>query len=135
MNKKDKKRTPKQIAALLCVVVLACIYLATLVVAFLDFPGSDKFFSACLLATIGLPILLWIYIWLYGVTKERRTIASIDFLEGDEVEKNVANYDNIKKNVESDDVETAIKSDDAQSSDMEAAAKSDNAKSSDKPDI
>ncbi|MCM1145662.1 MAG: hypothetical protein NC318_13510 [Blautia sp.] len=102
MNKKDKKRTPKQIAALLCVVILACTYLAALIVAFLDFPGADRLFSACLLATIGLPILLWIYIWLYGVIKERRTIASIDFLEGDEGEKNVAIYDNVEENVEND---------------------------------
>lgn len=66
-----KKRTPKQIAALICVILLAGVYLLTLIAACLDFPGADKLFAACLFATIGLPILLWVYIWLYGVIKER----------------------------------------------------------------
>lgn len=64
--KENKKRTPKQIAALICVVILVCMYIVTLIVACLDFSGSGRLFAACLLATIGLPILLWIYIWLYG---------------------------------------------------------------------
>ena len=74
--KNTKKITPKQIAALICVIILVCMYLITLIVACLDFPGSDRLFSACLLATIGLPILLWIYIGLYNKTKERQTAAS-----------------------------------------------------------
>ena len=45
-----KKKTPKQIAALVCVGLLLLLYLAT----------------------VGLPILLWIYIWLFGKIKERR---------------------------------------------------------------
>lgn len=71
-NSKKGKRTPKQIAALICVILLASVYLLTLLAACLDFPGSDKMFAACLYATIGLPILLWLYIWLYGVMKDRR---------------------------------------------------------------
>lgn len=66
-----KKKTPKQIAAILCVVLLVALYVLTLVVAFLDFPGADKLFQACLVATIGLPILLWIYIWLFGKVRQR----------------------------------------------------------------
>lgn len=62
----NKKRTPKQIAALICVVILVCMYIVTLIVACLDFPNSGRLFAACLLATIGLPILLWIYMWLYS---------------------------------------------------------------------
>lgn len=75
-NRKDtkptKKRTPKQIAALFCVILLAAVYLLTLLCACLDFPGADKMFATCLYATIGLPILLWVYIWFYGIIKERR---------------------------------------------------------------
>ncbi|MBO5210232.1 MAG: hypothetical protein J6B68_12970 [Lachnospiraceae bacterium] len=67
-----KKRTPKQIAALLCVILLVCLYLITFIVACLDFPGSDKLFSACLYATIGLPILCWIFIWFSGILKDRK---------------------------------------------------------------
>ncbi len=41
----------------------------------LDFPGSDRLFAACLVATVGLPILLWIYIWAYGRFTNKSTIA------------------------------------------------------------
>lgn len=56
----------KQIAAIICIALLVLLYVITLVVSLLDFPGSDKMFAGCLVATIGLPILLWIFIWLYG---------------------------------------------------------------------
>ena len=71
-EKKDKKISPKQIAAMICVVLLVGMYVATLIVALLDFPGWDRLFHACLVATIGLPILLWIYIWLYKQVKEKK---------------------------------------------------------------
>ncbi len=69
------KKTPKQIAAMICVILLVLLYIVTLIVAILDFPGSDRMFAACLMATIGLPILLWIYIWVYGRFAGRHTIA------------------------------------------------------------
>ncbi len=71
------KKTPKQIAAIICVILLALLYVATLVVAILDFPGSDKLFASCLVATIGLPILLWIYIAAYGKFAGKKTIADL----------------------------------------------------------
>ena len=71
-EKKEKKISPKQIAAMICVVLLVGMYVATLIVALLDFPGWDRLFQACLVATIGLPILLWIYIWLYKQVKEKK---------------------------------------------------------------
>ena len=71
-EKKDKKISPQQVAAMICVVLLVGMYVATLIVALLDFPGWDRLFQACLVATIGLPILLWIYIWLYKQVKEKK---------------------------------------------------------------
>lgn len=56
----------KQIAAIICIALLVLLYVVTLVVSLLDFPGADRMFAGCLVATIGLPILLWIFIWLYG---------------------------------------------------------------------
>ena len=73
MNGKEKKKiSPKQVAAIVCIVLLVGMYVATLIVALLDFPGADRLFQACLVATIGLPILLWIYIWLYQQVKKRK---------------------------------------------------------------
>lgn len=81
--KNGKKRTPKQVAALLCVIILVFMYIFTLIVACLDFPGADKMFAACLLATIGLLILLWLCIWFYGVMKDRQAAAADGLPDGD----------------------------------------------------
>lgn len=72
------KKNKKQLAALFCVILLVLLYIATLIVALLDFPGSDRLFTACLMATVGLPILLWIYIWIYGKYTGKHTIADPD---------------------------------------------------------
>lgn len=71
------KNKPKQIAAIICIVLLVLLYVATLIVSVLDFPGSDRLFGACIVATVGLPILLWIFIWVYGKYTNKRTIAEI----------------------------------------------------------
>lgn len=71
------KNRPKQIAAIICIILLVLLYIATLIISVLDFPGSDRLFGACIVATIGLPILLWIYIWLYGKYTGRKTIAEV----------------------------------------------------------
>lgn len=81
---KREKRTPKQIAAMICIVLLVAMYLITFLVACLDFPGWNKLFAGCLLMTIALPILLWLYIWLYGMYTEKHTMASLDMMHSDE---------------------------------------------------
>lgn len=82
------KNKPKQIAAIICIILLVLLYVATLIVSILDFPGSDRLFGACIVATIGLPILLWLFIWVYGRYTNKSTIAEI-FPEGtDEGDEN-----------------------------------------------
>lgn len=61
-----KKKTPKQIAALICAALLVLMYVITFITACLDVPGSGQLFAACLLATIGLPILFWIFLHFHG---------------------------------------------------------------------
>ncbi len=65
------KKTPKQIAAITGIVLLVSLYIVTFVVAILDFPGKERLFAACLVASIGLPILLWLTIWSVGKMKKR----------------------------------------------------------------
>ena len=83
MNEKGKKQkmSGKQIAAIGCIVILIAMYVITFIVACLDFPDWDRLFQACIVATIGLPILLWIYIGMYGWLKQKHTIASLDILQ------------------------------------------------------
>jgi len=83
-HKERPRKSPKQIAALVCVFLLIAMYAATLVVACLDLADSGRLFAGCLLMTIALPILLWIYIWLYGIYRDRHNMASLDMLHSDE---------------------------------------------------
>lgn len=71
------KKNHKRIAAIICIILLLLLYIATLIVSILDFPGHDKLFAACLGATVGLPILLWLYIGLFGKLVDRPTIADL----------------------------------------------------------
>ncbi len=61
----------KRIAAWICILSLASLYIATFLTAILDTPGSGNLFRTCLGATIVLPTLLWMYLWLYGRIKDR----------------------------------------------------------------
>ncbi len=65
------KKNKKSIAALIGIGILAALYLLTLITAFLDIPNWDRLFQACMVATIGIPILLWLYLLLYKKLKER----------------------------------------------------------------
>lgn len=72
MKNQKRKTTPKQIAALICVILLVGMYIGAFVVACLDPGDSGRLFAGCLVATIGLPILLWLLIWSFGLIKKRR---------------------------------------------------------------
>ena len=76
----DKKKKSVRIAALFGVILLVALYLLTLIFAIFDFDGKGQLFRACLFATIGVPILIWIYIWLYGVVTGKKTMSTVDFL-------------------------------------------------------
>ena len=64
-----QKKTPKQIAALIGIAVLVGMYVVTLVLALSGFEGWEKMFSGCVVSTVAIPILLWVFIWIYGKTK------------------------------------------------------------------
>lgn len=70
------KNKGKQIAAICCIIILVGFYIATLVAAVFDFPDSERLFAACLFATVALPILLWIYMWLYKKVADRKAEAA-----------------------------------------------------------
>lgn len=73
-----KKVTSKQIAAIIGIVLLLALYLITLIVAFVDQSASKSLFQVCLFGTVAIPVLIWIYIWMYGKLTQKRTIADTD---------------------------------------------------------
>ena len=80
-NTQEKKSgTPlgKRIAALVCIILLVALYLVTLLVAIFDRSSSGNWFMLCLIGTVTIPLLTWIYIWMYGILAQKHTIASFD---------------------------------------------------------
>ena len=55
----------KRILALSAVLIIAVLYLITFILAFTGQDGSRKMLTAAFAATVILPVLLYIYMWLY----------------------------------------------------------------------
>lgn len=58
--------------ALICAILLVGMYVGAFIVACLDLGDSGRLFAGCLVATIGMPILLWLLIWSYDLMKKRQ---------------------------------------------------------------
>lgn len=73
----DKKiKRHKQIAALIGVALLVALYLVTLILALCRFDGASSLFMGALACTVVIPVLIWVYIWLYGLLTRKKTIAT-----------------------------------------------------------
>ena len=79
-----KKRTGKQVIALAAVVLLVAMYLITLLVAIFDVSASGFWFRMCLVCTLAVPLLAWIFIWIYGQVTKKKTIADLHLLQDSE---------------------------------------------------
>lgn len=69
-----KKITSKQVVAIGGIILLVLIYVVTLIVAIVDNSESGRWFMSCIFATIAIPLLIWVYIWMYGKLTGRHTI-------------------------------------------------------------
>lgn len=74
----------KRIGALIGVILLVGAIVATLVMAILGYTFENSVFMGLIIADICLPILLWIYIWLFGKMTGKHTIASLDLMQDKE---------------------------------------------------
>lgn len=77
-NNQKKKMTSKQIAAIVAVVLLVALYLVTLFAAIFDTSAAKNLFWICLFGTFVIPLLTWVYIWMYGKLAQKHTIADFD---------------------------------------------------------
>lgn len=77
--------TSKQIVAIIGIVLLVLLYVVTLIVAFADNSASGNLFVVCLFATIAIPVLVWIYTWMYGKLTGKSTIADLNIGGDDHV--------------------------------------------------
>lgn len=79
-----KKRSAKQIVALIAVILLAALYIVTLLVAIFDRSASGRWFALSLVCTVAVPLLAWIFIWLYGQYTGKKTIADLNLMQDPE---------------------------------------------------
>lgn len=77
--------TSKQIVAIIGIILLVLLYVVTLIVAFVDTSASGNLFGVCLLATFAIPLLIWIYTWMYGKMTGKKTIADLNIGGDDHV--------------------------------------------------
>ena len=61
-----KKTTSRQIVAIFCVILLVLLYVITLISAIADSSSSATWFRICLFGTFAIPLIAWIYSWMYG---------------------------------------------------------------------
>ena len=73
-NKKTKM-TSKQIFAIIGIILLVLLYVVTLFAAIFDSSASHVLFATCLLATVAIPLLIWLYTWMFGKLTNRSTFA------------------------------------------------------------
>lgn len=59
----------KRILALLAVIIIALLYLTTLVLSFFRSEQSGELLMVSIVATVVIPVLLYIYLWLFRLLK------------------------------------------------------------------
>lgn len=62
-------RKMKRILALLAVIIIVLLYLSTLVLSFMQSEQSGDLLMASIIATVVIPVLLYIYLWLFRLFK------------------------------------------------------------------
>jgi len=62
----------KQVSAILVCIFLLSLYLFTLILAIIGNPGSKNLFLTSIYATVIIPVLIWIYTFVYKLMKDHR---------------------------------------------------------------
>ena len=69
------KSKAKQIAAIGAVVIIVAIYIVTLILGITNNENTSSWFMAAIVATVVLPVISWVYIWIYQRVKDQREAA------------------------------------------------------------
>ncbi len=76
----ENNKTPmfKRVLAILGIVLLLGVYVVFFVQAVFGKTGPGSAFAACAAATVAIPILVWLILWVYTALTGKRTVASAD---------------------------------------------------------
>lgn len=79
VEKKNKKKiTSKQVVAMVGVILLVLMYVLTLVMAVIDNSASGNYFMLSLGCTLVIPVIIFIYSWMYGRLTDTKAIGDPD---------------------------------------------------------
>lgn len=73
-----RKVTSKQVVAIIGIVLLVLMYIITLITAITDSSASAKWFRISLFATLAVPLVIWIYTWMYARLTGKHAIGDPD---------------------------------------------------------
>ena len=65
-------KNAKRILAIVAIVIIVALYIVTLFLGIFHNENTHQWFMACIIATIALPILVYIFIWLFGKIKSQK---------------------------------------------------------------
>lgn len=77
-KKASRKVTSKQVVALISVLLLLLMYIITLITAIADNSASAKWFRISLSATLAIPLIIWIYTWMYARLTGKHAVGDPD---------------------------------------------------------
>ena len=69
------KNKAKQIAAITAIVLIVAMYIVTLILGITNNENTQQWFMAAIIATIVLPVMAYVYIWIYKKVQEQREAA------------------------------------------------------------
>ena len=69
------KNKAKQIAAITAIVLIVAMYIVTLILGITNNENTQQWFMAAMIATIVLPVMAYVYIWIYKKVQEQREAA------------------------------------------------------------
>ena len=90
----------KRIAAWIGIGLIAVMYLATIVTAVTARPEANAFFMASIVATILIPILLWMFLKMYEMAHKNDGISISEMRKINKRIKNGENPEDIAKEIE-----------------------------------
>ena len=90
-KKGSSKVTSKQVVAIGAIVLLVLMYVISLILAIFDNTASGVMFRASLVGTFAIPLLAWVYIWMYGKLSRKHTIADFDLRKDPEADSQIGN--------------------------------------------
>lgn len=81
-EKKRTKITSRQIVAMTGVILLVLMYVITLILALTDNSATHNLFAMSLAGTLVIPIVIFLYSWMYGRLTGKKAIGDPDAADG-----------------------------------------------------